>query len=132
MHKNELIDDNVRTLFDVGFLRDDVGLTCGSDGGEASLALPQGQLAAVGHAIGASASINDSAASAEIVPDVLGHQFWRICRQQIDAIIEKNAPAKVITSAESIAEKVVKQYREQEIQKNGTRVLRERWMDHLP
>ncbi len=44
IHKNEMIDDNVRTLFDVGFLRKDDGATCGSNGGEASRTLPQGQL----------------------------------------------------------------------------------------
>jgi hypothetical protein len=118
MHKNKLIDNNVRTLFNVGFLREDDGLTCGSDDGEASRALPQGQLAQ-GQANEASSLVNDLAASAEIIPDVLGHKFWRLFRQQIDAIIKANATAKVIPSAEAIAEEVVKRHREQEIQKTG-------------
>ncbi len=46
IRKNEMIYDNVRTIFDIGFLREDDGATCGSDGGEASRALPQGQLVA--------------------------------------------------------------------------------------
>ena len=129
VHTNELIDGNVRTLFDVGFLREDDGLTCGFVGGEVSRALPQGQ-SAQGHANGASSPVNDHDASAEIIPDVLGHQFWRLFRQRIDAIIKVNASAKVIHSAEAIAKEVIKQHMEQETQQNGSGVLRERWMDH--
>ncbi len=73
IHKNEMIDDNVQTLFDVGFLREDDGATCGSDGGEASRALPQGQLVE-GHGNGATTtSAYVLVASAEIIPNVLGH-----------------------------------------------------------
>jgi len=48
----------------------------------------------------------------------------------MDASINANVAAKVIPSAEVIAEEITKQHREQEIQPNGTRVLRNRWMDH--
>jgi hypothetical protein len=48
----------------------------------------------------------------------------------MDAVIKATATAKVIPSAEAIAKEVMKQQREQEIQQNGTRAPRERWMEN--
>jgi hypothetical protein len=104
IHKNGLIDNNAKTLFDVGFHREDGGATGGEDDGVATAdgvtphTIPQ-----VLDNGTTQLSIIIPAASAEIILDCLGQQLWRLFRHQMDAIIKPNAADKVIPSAKVIA-----------------------------
>jgi hypothetical protein len=48
----------------------------------------------------------------------------------VDAVIKANSAAKVIPSAEAIAEEVLRQQQQHVTHENGTGVFREAWQDH--
>ena len=55
---------------------------------------------------------------------------FRAFADQVDAVIKANSAAKVIPSAEAIAEEVLMQQHEHVTQEHGTRVSREQWNEH--
>ena len=55
---------------------------------------------------------------------------FRAFAEQVDAVIKANSVAKVIPSAEAIAEEVLKQQQQHVTEEHGTGVCREAWQDH--
>jgi hypothetical protein len=109
VHKDDLIDDDSRTLIKMGFSR---GAAGASDSTSATVAGPchiEPRITA--HASGP--SITQAIAFSPIIAtlhvtaqrglDLDGLQLCRMSRQQVDAIIKTNSEAKVIPSAEVIA-----------------------------
>jgi hypothetical protein len=135
VHKNELIDDGSRTLIEMGFFR---GIAAASDSTPASAAGPDilltkpvnGQTIATSDLPTTTPAIATHPATVEWGHNVDGQQFWRIFRQHVDAIIKANSAAQVIPSAEAIAEEVMKQQLVEQVQREGTCMIREQWKLH--
>ncbi len=107
-HKDELIDDGSRTLLEMGFFH---GVAAASDYTLASAAgldnlvsaPANGQAIATSDLLATTPAIATHSGIAEWGHDLDGQQFWRLFRQQVDAIIKANSAAQVIPSAEVIA-----------------------------
>jgi hypothetical protein len=67
--------------------------------------------------------------TAEICSDV-GQPYWRAFTVQIDTVVKANCTAQVIPSSQTIAEEVIGQHVQKDMDVKGSGVSRERWHDH--
>ncbi len=58
------------------------------------------------------------------------HPFWRALTHQADTVIKANCTTYVITSANAIAEEVLRQQQAHNLKQHGSSVSGERWIDH--
>ena len=59
-----------------------------------------------------------------------GQSFWRALGQHVDTVIKANCTAQVIPSAQIVAEEVLRQQHQRQLEEHGTGVSRELWTSH--
>ena len=112
VQKDDLINERSRTLFDMGSSQATLAASASIEAASVGYDLVGSKHPA--HANGPAITraptraIPTFAATVEMQVHVVGDDFWRVLRQHVDTIIKANSAAKVIPSAEAIAEEVMK------------------------
>ncbi len=61
---------------------------------------------------------------------IKGQPFWRVLGHHVDTIIKANRTAQVIPSAHIVAEEVLRQKHQRQLEEHGTGVSRKLWTSH--
>ncbi len=59
-----------------------------------------------------------------------GQPFWRVLGQHVNTVIKASCTAQVIPSAQIVAEDVLRQQHQRQLEEHGTGVSRELWTSH--